>query len=253
MEEELNIPLFFRSPRGVELTEAGYALKSSLRIYMNAYEHAIDTVEQLKTNTKHNVSLGMTSAFNDIILPENFIKNFISEIPDVNLIIVSYHDEMTEKSRAEHKLHLGFFCVPHDTQQFYSALNHKAKVKLIAGKNHRFAKRRSIKLGELRNESVISLNSNLSPLGVLFELCRQNGARMETVLSPADVGLRNILCETGRRLAFGTGDQAAASNLVAVDIEDVTLYWEFDLVVNKFAFLTEAEEKFIAYAKRTIK
>jgi DNA-binding transcriptional LysR family regulator len=245
MEDELDTVLFYRSPRGIELTEAGRVLQSSLHIYMNSYEHAIDSVQQLKTNTKHNVSLGLPSGFNDVPLPENFLRNFIRDNHDVNFTIVNYYDEMTEKTMLDNKLHLGFFCVPHDKRQFYSAFNCKTEVKLICGKKHRFAKKRSIRLAWLENENVIGLTNNLLPLGDVFELCRKNGAKLDTVLSPGDLSLRNILCETGRYVAFGVNDLAGAPELVAIDIEDIGLYWEFDLVVNKFVFLTEAEEKFI--------
>jgi hypothetical protein len=139
-----------------------------------------------------------------------------------------------------------------DKQQFYSVFNRKTGVKLICGKKHRFAKRHSIRLAELKNENVISLTNTLLPLSAVFELCRQNGAKLGTVLSPGDLDLRRILCGTGRFVAFGTANQAAAPDFVAVDIEDIGLYWEFDLVVNKFVFLTEAEEKFIAYAKKKL-
>jgi hypothetical protein len=169
------------------------------------------------------------------------------------LTIINYSDEMTEKTMLENKLHLGFFCVPYDTLQFYSVLNHKTKVKLICGKKHRFAKRPSIRLADLKDENVISLTNNLPPFSAMFELCRQNGAKLETVLSPGNLGLRRILCETGRYIAFGLNDQASIPDLVGIDIEDTGLYWEFDLVVNKFVFLTEAEENFIAYTKKQLK
>jgi hypothetical protein len=183
---------------------------------------------------------------------ENFLLNFIKDNHDVNLTIVNYSDEMTEKIMIENKLHLGFFCAPHDAQQFYSVFNCKTEVKLICGEKYRFAQRHTIKLAELEGENVISLTNNRLPLSVAFELCRQNGAKLETVLSPGDLSLRNILCKTGRYVAFGTNEQAAGQELVAIDIEDVYLYWEFDLVVNKFIFLTEAEEAFVAYAKKEL-
>jgi DNA-binding transcriptional LysR family regulator len=252
MEDELGVALFYRSPRGVELTEAGLVLQSSIRIYMNAYEHAIDAVQQLATSTKRNLSLGLPSAFNDVTLPENFLSNFIRDNHAINLTIINYSDGATEKSMLENKLHLGFFCVPYDTQQFYSVLKHRTRVKLICGKSHRFANRHSIRLAEMKDENVIALTNTLLPFGAIFEQCRQGGAKLETLLSPGDLSLRNLLCATGRYVAFGTDEQAAAAGFAAVVIEDTDLYWEFDLVVNKFVFLTEAEEAFIAYAKKNL-
>jgi DNA-binding transcriptional LysR family regulator len=252
MEEELGIVLFYRSPRGIEPTEAGLALQSSLRLYMNAYEHAIDVVKQLTTNTKHNVSLGLPSTFNDVALPENFLENFIRDNHDASFTIINYSDESTEKSMLENKLHLGFFCVPHDERQFYSVLKCKRGVKLLCGKEHRFAKRSSIGLAELKGENVIALTNKLFSLSPLFELCRQHGAKLETVLAPGDLRLRHTLCKTGRYVAFGTDDQAAVQELAAIDIKGVDFYWEFDLVVNRFTFLTETEEAFIAYAKEKL-
>jgi DNA-binding transcriptional LysR family regulator len=252
MEDELGIVLFSRSPRGVELTEAGSVLQSSLRAYMNSYEYAIDTVKQLKISTKTNLSLGFPSGFYDVALPENFLKNFIRDNPEINLTIINYFDEITEKTILENKLHLGFSCVSYDAQQFYSVLHHKRGNKLFCGKKHRFAKRHSIRLNELKDENVISLTNNLPPLNAIFELCRQHGAKLETVLSPGDISLRRILCETGRYVAFGADNPGAAPELVAIDIEGIDLYWEFNLIVNKFMFLTEAEEKFIAYAKEKL-
>jgi DNA-binding transcriptional LysR family regulator len=253
MEDELGVPLFYRSPRGIELTEAGRVLQSSLRIYMNAYEHAIDAVQQLKTSTRHDVFLGLPLTFNDVAFPENFLKNFIRDNPEVYLTIINYSDEATEKSMLENKLHLGFFTVPHDTQQFYSVFNHKTGVKLICGKKHRFAKRHSIRLADLKDENVLGLTNTLPVYSVIFELCRRNGAKLETILGPGDVSLRRMLCETGRYVAFDLIEESAASELVALTIEDIELYWEFDLVVNKFVFLTEAEENFIAYTKKKLK
>ncbi|GHV32848.1 LysR family transcriptional regulator [Spirochaetia bacterium] len=252
IEDELDIVLFSRSPRGIELTEAGCVLQSSLRPYMNSYEHVLDEIKQLKTRTSQNISLGLPSTFNDLELPEDFFPNFIKSNTGVNLKIVNYFDEITEKTMLEHKLHLGFFCIPYDTQQFYSVFNHKAKLKLISGKTHRFAKKSSIKLSELKDENVICLTTSLSPLSVMFELCRQNGAKMDTVLSPGDVNLHHILCNTGRYVAFGASHHTVTADLVTIDIEDIELYWEYNLVVNKFIFLTGAEEKFIAYAKKKL-
>lgn len=253
MEEELGAVLFYRSPKGIELTEAGLVLQSSLRLYMNVYEHAIDAVQRLTEDTKRHVSLGLPAAFNDMALPENFLANFIRDNHDARFTIINYSDEATEKTMLENKLHLGFFCVPYDAQQFYSVLNWKTALKLICGQKHRFAQRRSVGLDDLQGEELIALTNNLLSPGPLFDLCRQHGAKLETVLAPGDVRLRSLLCATGRYLAFGTEDQTAGTELVALDIEGVDFCWEFDLVINKFAFLTEAEESFIAYARKSLR
>jgi hypothetical protein len=39
---------------------------------------------------------------------------------------------------------------------------------------------------------------------------------------------------------------------VSINIEDIDLYFEFHIIVNKHAYISEAAEQFIAYAKEQL-
>jgi hypothetical protein len=40
--------------------------------------------------------------------------------------------------------------------------------------------------------------------------------------------------------------------VVCVDIEDMDLYWEYHLIVNKHSYISDAAGEFIAYAKKRL-
>ncbi|WP_010261975.1 LysR family transcriptional regulator [Treponema primitia] len=248
LEEDLEVPLFYRSPQGIELTEAAHILRLSVRSYLNQYDHVIETATQLKEKVVSNVSLGIPYGISNVF-PVNFIRNFTIQNPLVRLSIRNYSDDTALSTMLENKLHLGFTCVPFDANQFDSVYHEQRKIKLLVSRNHPFVNRRSIKLHELKNENIISLDHNLYPQNSIREICEQNGATIDIFLNGGEKQLIGELCDTGHYVCLWADGIHCFPDLVFIDIEDMEFYWEYNLVVNKLAFISSAEEEFIKYTK----
>jgi DNA-binding transcriptional LysR family regulator len=248
LEDELEVPLFYRSPKGINLTEFGSILETAAKSYINQHEHIIEMIRQHKEKTKISVAIGIASGLNKV-LPYQFFSGFITAHPDISLNIMSFLDDSCQKSMLEEKLQLGFSPAPIDTNLFASILCEKSKLSILVGKNHRFAQRSSIKLQELKEETVITLNNHIHPTDLLMELCARIGVKPGTYLSGHEIDLSCELIDTNRYVGFGAGPQDRFPGLVRLDIEDMDFYWEFHLIVNKYAFISDAAKQFIAYAK----
>ena len=244
LELELGVPLFFRTRRGIELTEFGSALEKEAKLYINQYDFILDTIEKLKKKTKSYISIGIVTGVNDS-LPLNFFKNFLDSNPDISLNLMSFTDDECQKAIVEQKFQLGLSPEPIDNVHFESKANKKRKIALIAGKKHRFADCSSIKMNELKGEEVIILNNNK----YLWDICTRNGVRSVIHLKASETSLIYDLCSTNRIVCFWASSIYRFPGLAHIQVEDVDLYREYHLLVNKHAYISGAAKQFIAYAE----
>jgi DNA-binding transcriptional LysR family regulator len=248
LEDELEVPLFYRNPKGIVLTEFGSILEAAAKSYINQHEHIIETIREHREKTKSHISVAIAAGINNV-LPYKFFSGFIITYPDISLDIMSFADDTCQKSMLEHKLQLGFSPAPVDSNLFESILCEKSKLTILVGKNHSFAERSSIKLQELKDEKVITLNNHMHPTDLLMELCAEFGVKPGTYLSGHEIDLSGELISTNQFVGFGAGPQDRYPGLVRIDIEDMDFYWEFHLIVNKHTYISDAAKQFITYAK----
>jgi DNA-binding transcriptional LysR family regulator len=247
LEDELEVPLFFRTRQGIVLTEFGIELEKAAESCISQYNYIIDTIRQLKEKTKSYISIGIVNGLNDI-LPLNFFKTFLDTHRDISLNLMSFTDDECQDRIAEHKLQLGLSLAPVDSSRFESRFSKKSKLALIAGKNHRFSTRSSIKMRELKDEEVIILNNNK----YLVDLCTLNGVRTIIHLKASEISLIYELCSTHRIAGFWADSIYRFPGLAHIQVEDIDLYREYHFIVNRHVYISAAAEQFIAYAEKEL-
>ena len=247
LEEELGVPLFFRTRQGIVLTEFGSVLKKAAHSYVNQHNYTLDIIKQLKEKTRTYISIGLLVGINDA-LPLHFFKKFLDFHPDISLNIMSFTDDECQAAIIEHKLQMGIAREPIDTNHFVSKVSTKNKLALLVGKNHRLARCSSIKMKELKDEEVIVLNSNR----YLLDMCERNDVRSIIHLKLSETSLIYDLCSPSRIVTFWSSSIYRFPGLVHVPIEDMDMYRGTHLIVNKHAYISDAAEKFIAYAEKEI-
>jgi DNA-binding transcriptional LysR family regulator len=252
LEENLGIPLFFRTRHGMEPTEFGVTLQKAARSYVSHHDNIIGMIRQQKDQAQIRLSLGMASGTGDF-LPQGFFKGFFLAYPQITLEMKSFSDNDCLQAVLEHKMNLAFSPAPIDYNFFESVHVEKRKMFLMAGKNHPLARFSSIRLRDLQNHIVITLNSRTYPQGLLMDLCRHNGVQPRILLNGSENNLVRELCGTGRALTFFAGPVESFPECKKIIIKDLDLDWEFHLVVNKHAYLSDAAETFIAYTRKALK
>jgi DNA-binding transcriptional LysR family regulator len=87
LETELEVQLFHRKPRGVELTPAGEALLAEARIVLNGAEHAITAARRAARGEAGRLGLGFTSSASFHPLVPRLIREFREASPLVSLTL----------------------------------------------------------------------------------------------------------------------------------------------------------------------
>jgi DNA-binding transcriptional LysR family regulator len=247
LEDELEVPLFFRTRQGIVLTEFGTALEKAAKTYINQYHYILDTIKQLKEKSRSYISIGIVNGLNDV-LPLNFFKTFLDTQRDISLNLMSFSDDECQDAIAEHKLQVGLSPAPVDSSRFESRFNRKSKIGLITGKKHRLSGRASIRMRELKDEEVIILNYNK----YLIDMCAMNGIRSIIHLKASEISLIYELCSTNRIVAFWADSIYRFPGLAHIEVEDIEIYREYHLIVNKHVYISDAANQFIDYARKEL-
>jgi DNA-binding transcriptional LysR family regulator len=251
LENDLGVPLFIRNHRGLELTEFGAFLRKASESYINQHDYIIDALRQLKDASASHLSIGIAIG-SSMVLPPRFFSAFITENPDVKLEIKSFFEDTCLKSVREYNMDLALSPAPIDFSAFDSIHHVRNKLFLAVGKTHPLAGVPSVQLRDLRDEAVISLNTHNHPQLLLTELCMRHGFKPKILLSGSENHIMQELCATGKFVSFFAAPLDEFPGLVRVDIEDMDLYWEGHLVLNKNTCVGKAVERFISYVQKTL-
>jgi DNA-binding transcriptional LysR family regulator len=87
LEAELDVQLFRRKPRGVELTEAGRALLDDARAVLSQVEHAVATTRRTARGEQGRIAVGFTSSASFHPLVVRAIRSYRDSYPLVALAL----------------------------------------------------------------------------------------------------------------------------------------------------------------------
>jgi LysR family cyn operon transcriptional activator len=247
LEKELGAPLFDRSRRkALLLTEYGATLEQAAKAYTNQHDYILETIKSMKEKSANRLSIGL---YADYIFPPNFLADFILAYPEIDLSVKTFPLDLCQQRLKEQSLQIGFSCPPIDTDAFEAIPLRQGKLCLVAGKNHPLATRKSVRIAELRKEKVIVYATATQPNSRILDLCRLNGVVPDTELAAIDQNTIAELCSTGRFVAFAGEDMGDLYGMATIALEDEELFVEIYLLVNRHAFVNQAAETFVRYAK----
>jgi DNA-binding transcriptional LysR family regulator len=248
LEEELDVPLFERNRKGVELTEYGKVLEKAARAWTTQHDYILETIKAMKEKSGFHLSIGIADSLT-WVFPHSFFPGFLALHPEADLSIRTTPSRTCKEYVLEHKLQLGFTAPPIDPEKFDSFLLRKKKFYLFIGNRHPLAGRISVKVEELQGEEAITLLSWESQEDPVAEFCARYGIKSSTRLSFLDMDLIVELLETGRFIIFSDDMFFSRGNLSRIEIEDAEIYGEFFLIINKRAFINSTAEAFITWTK----
>ena len=249
LEEELGITLFERNRNGLTLTEYGKVLEKAARTWTRQHDYILETIKSMKTKSGTRLSVGIADSLIRSF-PRSFFSGFLNAHPEIDLSIRTIPSKNCQNYVLGQKLQLGITAPPIDTEKFDSFLLRKRKFFLVVGKRHPLAGRSSVKLEELRGEEAIIryawLNHQEDQIG---KFCARNGIKTHTRLSYLNMNLITELLGTGRYIIFLHELFVDKKQFCYIEVEDVEIYIEFYLIVNKRAFINNAAELFIDWTR----
>jgi len=179
LETELEVQLFRRKPRGVELTQAGEALLAEARMILDRVEHAIVAARRTARGDAGRIGLGFTSSASFHAFVPRIIREFREASPLVSLTLEEAGTgELVDGLRAE-RIDAAFVRSPIGAVaelDVHSVLEEQMVAALPAG--HRLAGRTTrLPLAALEEETFILYRRPLGPglYDAIIAACQRAG------------------------------------------------------------------------------
>lgn len=100
IEREMDVRLFQRKPRGVELTDAGHALLDEARAVLAHFDHALDTARRTARGELGRICVGYTSGAGLHPLVQRVIREFREAFPLVSMTLAEdFPYDLSERLR----------------------------------------------------------------------------------------------------------------------------------------------------------
>lgn len=178
LEQELGTPLFVRTPRGADLTEAGRAFRVEAKRVLVDLERAGDAARHAARGESGVLRLGFTAsaAFNPIV--PMLVRNFRRGWPAVALALEETNTAGLLAALVQGRLDAAFIRYSVATPAELQLLKFPDEpMKIAVPAAHRLAKRRRAPLSALAGEPFILFPRSFgtSLYDEILEACRQSG------------------------------------------------------------------------------
>jgi LysR family hydrogen peroxide-inducible transcriptional activator len=170
LEEELDIKIFNRKKKPIELTEIGKKIVEQAKLIVNESNRMVDIVDQQKGYIGGDFRLGIIPTIIPTLLPM-FLKIFIRKYPKVNLIVNELTTEEIVKQLSSGSLDVGIAATPLENATIKERpLYYEPFVGFIP-QNHRLYKEKILDTGDLDLQEILLLEDGHCFKNNVINLC----------------------------------------------------------------------------------
>lgn len=255
LEEELGVPLFVRSPRGLRLTCFGEALREDAWDLMKRQERMAAKLVSMKDDARQSVSLSFFSGMMGQY-PEGFFEDFMAGHPETRFHFYSYSDDVNGRRFANTDVDLFFSTCPMQLGDMELAYEMKAPLDVLVGADHPLAARGFARMEDLRGEKIIMINTDFEARNHMQKLFDDFGIRVTCVLSDAEDRLAQYLVRERGAISFFAGpDQLLPEGTARIRLTERPALWASYYYTRKNGLPPVARallERVIAFRSRMV-
>jgi LysR family hydrogen peroxide-inducible transcriptional activator len=170
LEDALNVQIFNRSKKPIELTEIGKKIVEQAKIIVNESNRISDIVDQQKGFIGGEFKLGIIPTVMPTLLPM-FLNNFTKKYPKVKLIIEELTTDEIIRKLTDGHIDAGLAATPLENESIIEKpLYYEPFVGLIP-KNHRLSNQKNITTEALEIEDILLLEDGHCFKDSVINLC----------------------------------------------------------------------------------
>lgn len=231
LEAELGVNLLERTPNGVSLTPYGECLMSYTEPMLIHYQELSSEIKKMRQQERG--LLRVCSAYGVFrIMGVDFILNFESENPGINLDYMEYPDIYVEQEILAGNYDVGFGIGPIQNQELEILPLFSSQTSLLVYDDHPLAQKKTIRFSDLKNEPLILESHKFKIHDLVKERCQRAGFDANIIYCTSGFSLCHKLTAQKRGISVivdRISDDMSKQGLKIIPIEDSFL-WEVKMI-----------------------
>ena len=168
LEAELQVELFHRKGQKVTVSEAGETLRAHAAQALASVDAGTRAIKSLGQTMAGTIRLGVTPTFNLRVIPDS-ITEFFSTHPEICFQVEEVPANEIVEGVREGRLDLGIAYAPTGLDLLTFEPLYEEEMMLVVSPQHRFGKRRRVRMIELHHERLVLLQKSYATRQMLDE------------------------------------------------------------------------------------
>ncbi|WP_070119311.1 LysR family transcriptional regulator [Bacillus marinisedimentorum] len=255
LEDELGVPLFYRSSRKLELTDAGKAVLVNAKNVLDAFKNMTSELTDIMELKKGEVRIGIPPIIGAAFF-STFISRFKEAHPLVDITLIEVGTNKIKKGVDDGSLDVGLVCnvpVQQDSFEIIELLNDP--LMLIVHNSHTLASKKTVEFGELKQERFILYRKDFSLHDRIMEECSRNHFYPNIVCESSQKDFMIEMVEGKLGVALLPAQickKIHSANITAIPFYQPTVNLELAMVWKKNKYLPFAVREFISVSKESL-
>lgn len=252
MEDTLGVPLFHRSFRKLELTDAGKALLQNAKVVLKAYQNLTSELNDVASLQKGEIRVGIPPIIGAAFC-SMFISEYVSEYPNINMSLIEVGSKKIEEGIDEGTLDIGFIC--HRPDQNKPIENYQVfhdPLMLVVHESHVLSREEKIQFAMLKDEKFIMYRDDFSLYDRIVRTCLAHQFYPEIVCesSQKDFMMQMVAANLGiALLPKKICDEMNNKELKAIPFTEIPIHLDLRMIWRKGQYIPYAVRAFIEKAE----
>lgn len=251
LEEQLNVTLFDRSSKQIQLTDAGMVLYQKSKEILTHVESIPVLLNELSEVVTGEIQIGVPPIIGTVFFPK-LAYTFIKKYPNVTLTTKEGGGIIIEKLVEKGELDIGLVVLPVANETLQSELFYQDEFVLCVSTNHRMATYSDIDLAHLKDEHFILFDQSFALYKLIMNKCIESGFSPKIAFQSSqwDLVLELVSAELGITIIPKIlTNRLTNINIVSIPIKKPDIVWQIGFVTKKNAYQSYALKEFIKMIK----
>lgn len=187
LEGELGVPLFYRSSKQLELTDAGKAVLMNAKIVLNAFKNLTLELTDLMELNSGEIRIGIPPIVGAAFFSK-IISYFKEKYPLIKITLTEVGTKKIKQGVDDGSLDIGLICtLPAQGSNFEIINVIKDPLRLIVHSGHPLASKKTVHFSDLKNEPFILYRKDFTLYDLIIKECSKNDFQP------------NIVCESSQK------------------------------------------------------